>query len=796
MKVGLKWLQEFVAIDVPVEKLVDLLDLSGTKVESVSRPGAEIQGVIVAEVLDISEHPNADNLTLVEVKISDGETQRVVCGARNFSVGDRVPLARVGSRLPGMEITERKIRGEVSQGMLCSASELGVSRDHSGILVLAQDAPLGDDVVKSLGLDDTILEFEITPNRPDCMGVLGLAREISVLLDHELRQPDTNVEATKDLQNPVRVEIEDPVKCPRFLARYIEGVKVGPTPGWMTARLLAAGVRSISNVVDVTNYVMLELGQPLHAYDAAQIRDNHIIVRRAKAGEKFVTLDGTERTMHPEDLMIADRKRALGIAGVMGGAESEVSETTTTVILECANFDPASIAYTSRRHILRTEASARFERGMDPDAPPAVAARAARLITELAGGGVSATDADSYPTRYVPPHITLRPRNVTRLLGAPVPANLQISYLRGLGLRVSDEDPEALQIEVPGYRPDLKREVDLIEEVGRLAGFDRLPATLPPGRAGALTPAQRFERGLRMALAIRGGVESWTSSFGSVADLESLGLEAGHPAYRQVQLSNPTNEEQSRMRTTLLPGLLRAAAVNASHRKVDFALFEIGRVYEPSDELLPTEALVLGAIFGGVRRAKTWDAPADPWDVFSVKGTLEAVLSATGAPSPQYGPASGMPFHPTRAAWLSVGETRLGAMGEVHPDVCERFDVPAGAIAVEIALAPLLVSIGERAKIQELPRFPSLFLDLAVVVDEGVLSSSITDAIRAAGAPELVGVRVFDVYQGEQVPAGKKSLAYALELRRPDRTMTEEEALEVQSRILVALQALGAELRS
>jgi phenylalanyl-tRNA synthetase beta chain len=796
MKVGLKWLQEFVTIDVPVEKLVDLLDLSGTKVESVSRPGSDIQGVVVAEVLDITEHPNADNLTLVDVKISDGETQRVVCGARNFAVGDRVPLARVGSRLPGMEITERKIRGQVSQGMLCSASELGVSRDHSGILVLTQDANLGDDVVRTLGLDDTILELELTPNRPDCMGVVGIAREVAVLLGHELKHPDTHVDAARDLSDPVEVEIQAPEKCGRFLVRYIDGVKVGPTPGWMAARLLAAGMRSISNVVDVTNYVMLEMGHPLHAFDAAKIKDNHIIVRTAKAGERFTTLDGVERTMHPEDLMIADRRGPLGIAGVMGGAESEVSDATTAVTLECAWFEPASIAYTSRRHLLRTEASARFERGMDPDAPPASAARAARLIAEVSGGRVASGETDSYPRRYESPRIELRTKSVGRLLGAAVPVNLQISYLRALGLRVLDEDPEVLKVEVPGFRPDLRREVDLIEEVGRLAGFDRLPATLPPGRAGGLDASQRFEKSLRTALAVRGGNEAWTSSFGSVADLKALGLPDGHPAFDQVVLSNPTNEEQSRLRSTLIPGLLRAAALNVSHRNNDVALFEIGRVYEPTSDKLPVEGLVLGGVFCGARRAKTWDAPEDRWDLFAVKGFVGAGLRAAGAVEPSYVAASGMPFHPTRSASLVVGDTRCGAVGEIHPDVCERFGVPAGTIALEVSLAPLTASLGVRAKFGGLPRFPSVLLDIALVVDAAVPSDALSVAIRTAGAPELVDLRLFDVYEGAQIPAGKKSLAYALEIRSDDRTMTEEEALEIQRRILVALTELGAELRS
>ncbi|HZK49992.1 MAG TPA: phenylalanine--tRNA ligase subunit beta, partial [Actinomycetota bacterium] len=433
----MNWLREFVDIDVDTKELGELLNFSGTKVESVRTPGNDLHGVVVAEVLNIEEHPNADTLTLVDVRTNVGE-QRVVCGARNFSVGDRVPLAQVGARLSDMDITERKIRGQVSHGMLCSGSELRVSRDHSGILVLPPDAELGADIVPTLGLDDTLLELEITLNRPDCMSILGVAREIAALTGGALRRPESKLDAPTDVGSPVKVRIEDSQACPRYLVRYIEGVKIGPSPQWMATRLLACGVRPISNVVDVTNYVLLELGHPMHAFDADEVANQSIVVRRARNGERFTTLDGIERDLHPDDLLITEGAKAIGLAGIMGGEATEVSESTSNVILESAYFDPDTIAFSARRQNLRTEASARFERVMDVEMAPVAAARAAQLMSELAGGRVSATVVDEYPKRIKRVKVRLRPVRSDKLLGISIPPAEQAERLRSIEMDVSD----------------------------------------------------------------------------------------------------------------------------------------------------------------------------------------------------------------------------------------------------------------------------------------------------------------------------------------------------------------------
>lgn len=794
MRVSLRWLADFVDVDVSVEELTDILDLSGTKVEAVHAPGKDVEGIVVAEVTGVHAHPNADTLTLVDVRTDTGE-QRVVCGAKNFSPGDRVPLATVGARLPGLEITERKIRGETSRGMLCSGAELGVSKDHSGILVLPSDAQLGADVGEVLGLDDVILELEITPNRGDCLGMIGVAREVAALLGKELRLPEAGLTRT-GVSNPVNVVLEDPSGCPRFFAGYAEAVALGPSPSWLAARLLAAGVRPISNVVDITNYVMVETGHPVHAYDAARVADRTFVVRRARPGEKLATLDGVERALDEEDLLICDPERALGLAGIMGGEDSEVSGDTDAVIVEVAHFDPVLITKSSRRHGLRTEASVRFERGADFDAVHYAGRRVLKLLAELCAAKIASNDVDEHPVPFARRILSLRPGRTDHVLGFTTSAADQAAYLASVGFGVNEGDE--LEATVPSWRPDVEREVDLIEEVARLAGFDKLPETIPPGGAGGLTSVQEAERVVKRTLSGAGLHEAWTPSMISERDLDLLELRPEHPARRIVKLSNPMIEDESVMRTMLLPGLLRAVARNVAHRADGVALYELSRVYEPADsEPLPRESLVLGAAFTGNRRTRSWLHPEDRWDFYRAKGVLEATFDALRFDDAGFRPVKGMPFHPTRAALVSLGTAPLGIVGELHPDVCGRFDVPEGTVAFEIGLDAVFRRLPGRPTVEELPRYPGIYLDVAVVVDDDIAAGRVGEVIAGAGAPEVVDVTLFDVYRGDQVAAGKKSLAYALELRAPERTLTDADAARVRDRILTALEErTGAVLRS
>ena len=798
MRVSLKWLREFVDIDLDTEELVARLNMSGTKVEAVHLPGRDIEGVIVAEVLDISEHPNADTLTLVDVRTGEGLEQRVVCGARNFKVGDHVPFAQVGASLGDTKIAERKIRGEVSRGMLCSAAELALSKDHSGIYVLGDDAPLGADIVRLLDLDDPIIELEITPNRPDCMGMIGIAREVAALTGSELRLPSAAVAEDDGLSGHVRIEILDGEGCPRYCARYVAGVAVGSSPSWLGVRLTGAGIRPVSNVVDVTNYVMLETGQPLHGFDADKVHERHIIVRRAEENEAFETLDGIQRKLSKDDLLIADPAGPLALAGVMGGLDSEVSDDTTNVIIESAHFDKVSVAFTNQRHQLRTEASARFERGTDPENVVYAATRAAKLIVEHCGGAVASAVEDAYPAPKPRSRIRLRPAQTEALLGVRVPTADQAAALRAIEFDVADEG-DVLEVEVPGFRPDVTREADLIEEVARLVGFDKLPSTLPKGWAGGLNRDQRAERALKRVLVDLGLFEAWTPSFMSARDLEALHVEADNPARNAVELMNPMTEDERWLRTTLLPGLLRSASRNLAHGTSGAALFEIARVYEPIGETLPSERLVLSGVCAGERSTKTWLSAERGWDFFAAKGVVDAALGRLGVGPADYDPGKGMPFHPTRVARVRLDDVAIGVIGAVHPDVIAAFDIPAAteAVAFELALEPVFAVLPGRPEVEDLPRFPPVYVDLAIVVDESVPASMVKSLLQRAGAPEVRSVRLFDVYRGEQVRAGKKSLAYALEMRAPDRTLTDEDANEVRERIMSALaEKTGAELRS
>ena len=796
MRVNLRWLNDYVHVDVPVKKLTELLSMSGLKVEGVHRRSGSLAGVVVAEVTDIAPHPDADTLTLVDVTTGDGREQRVVCGVRNYAVGDRVPLAMVGAKLGEVAIAERNIRGQPSQGMLCSPAELDISRDHSGIFIMPPDATLGEEITPLLDLDATVLELEVTPNRPDCMGMIGIAREVAALIGNELTLPDTTLPVADDVSSPVSVQVDDPRGCVRYVARYLEGLAVGPSPVQIVKRLLSIGQRPISNVVDITNYVMLETGQPLHAFDAARVTDQRIVVRRARTGERLTTLDGTDRALHPDDLLIADPSHPLGMAGLMGGADSEVSEETSALILEAAAFDPATIAYMSRRHFLRTDASARFERGCDPEGLLFASARASKLMAEHAGARVAAAVADNYPAPVTPRTLRLRPARTSAIVGADIPVARQLSTLRSIGLTVADRDG-GLDVTVPTFRPDLTREIDLVEEVARLVGFEAAPSTIPPGRSGGLSERQATDRKLATTLVGLGLHEAWTTSFASDKDLDDLGLAPDHPARRAVRLANPMSEDERNMRTTLLPGLLRSAARSFAHQAASVALFETGRVFEPTDDVLPQEAPVLAIVCSGPLRAKGWDRPEEPWDFFALKGVLAALGTAFGIDDLSFAPVGGAPFHPTRAARITRGEATLGALGEIHPDVCERFAVPEGTVACEIALSTLLARLPGPARVGELPKFPPVLIDLAVVVDEEVAAARVEAIIADAGAPDVAGVRLFDLYRGGQIGPGKKSLAYALQIRAADRTLTDEEAAAVRDRIVAALQErAGARLRA
>lgn len=807
MLVPLNWLREYVEIDVAPARLAELFDLTGTEVERIQATGEELDGVVVGRILKLYPHPNADKLVLADVTTGTGELDtaelHIVCGAKNMAEGDKVAVVVPGATLPdGTVIKEANIRGEVSQGMMCSVRELGIGDEHEGILILPADAPVGGSVSEHLGFKDVVLDLAVTPNRPDELGMIGVAREVSAILGKSLVKPTVSVEeGDKAVHTEAEIRILDPDLCHRYVGRMIEGVKVGPSPLWMARRLEAAGIRPINNVVDVTNYVMLETGQPLHAFDYSRLADATIIVRRARQGEILTTLDGVARDLTPDTLLITDPSGPIAMAGVMGGENSEVSGETTTVLLESANFDPVSIARTSRKLGMNSEASMRFERGVDVGGAASAADRAIQLIKEVAGGDILAGSIDVYPEAAPPLEVLMRPARVNKVLGTQIEASEMADILRRLGFEVGQErEPSGelkFQVTVPTFRPDVSREADLIEEVGRIFGFNLVISSLPEesDKRGRLSVAQKKSREMREILAGAGLFETMTYSMVDPKDLDRLSLPADSPLRKAVGLSNPISEEQSIMRTTLLPGIIRAIQHNANRDEPNVQLFEWGRVF--FDEVgreLPREETVLGIGLAGTWRESSWyEAAAPPVDLFDLKGILEMLFERLDVS--WWTRSSSLPFyHPGKQAEVGGGDRSFGSFGELHPEVLAAFDIAGPIVAGQFEVDRIIASAQQR-RVAEIPRFPGIRLDLAVVVDESVTAAAVEEVIRKAAGELLTDVRLFDLYRGGQVPEGKKSMAYGL-FYQADRTLTDSEVAGVQERVVGELKkTLGATIR-
>jgi len=808
MLVPLSWIRDFTPVDAPVPDLVSALNQLGLEVEGVEQPGAEITGVKVARVVGVEKHPDADKLQLVDIDTGSGET-RVVCGAPNVVPGMVVPYAGSGATLPGGFVLERrKIRGVVSDGMLCSAKELGLGDDHSGILGLDQSTALGADVRGVLGLDDVIFDLAITPNRPDAMCVTGVARELAAHFSLPFDLPEPNAPVASDVTSQISVVIDDDVRCPRYLGR-VARVTLGPSPAWMAQRLVKAGMRPISNVVDVTNYVLLERNQPLHAFDLAKLGGRGIVVRTATAGETITTLDDVERELTPDDLLICDAARVpQAVAGIMGGSTSEVSDATTEILLESAYFERMGIALTSKRLKLRSESSARFERGIDPDAIARNAERAMELLVEVADAKVAPDAVDVYPRPVERERIILRASRVNAVLGTTLDAEDVWDALAPLGIELDSpaEDGDGTSPSdgvvaiVPTFRPDLDREIDLVEEVARRIGFDRIGRTLPDtrGQVGALTPRQRERRLVADALVGVGLSEAITLSLVAPADLER----AGAPLDRLVRATNPLRAEESVLRTAVLPGLLRALAGNRNQGLADAALFEMGRVFlSPAGDRavdagpLPDEPEhVAIAWSGGVRRRPVEDDR--PVDVYDAVDAVRAVLDALGVADVVLEPVTNTGFRPGRAARVLVSGVEAGTVGEIAPAVLDALNLEAPVVAAELELDVLLDAPRRNRTFRAPSRFPASLLDLAFVVDESVAAASIEATLRAELGDVLEAVRCFDVFRADSLGAGRRSLAFTLRLRAPDRTLTDTEAGELRARAVGAVeQAHGAELR-
>ncbi|HEY5974615.1 MAG TPA: phenylalanine--tRNA ligase subunit beta [Geobacteraceae bacterium] len=801
MKVSYNWLKEFVDFSHSPDELAHLLTMLGLEVEGVERIGEGLDEVVVARVLEKAQHPNADKLSLC--KVDNGrEVLAVVCGAQNFQSGDTVALAQVGAVLPGdFKIKRSKIRGEESCGMLCSEKELGLAEESAGIMVLAADLPLGQPLFAALGLKDTVFEIGLTPNRADCLSVIGIAREIAAKLGTTVKYAHPRVaENTTPITAVASVTIEDPEHCPRYAARYISGCTIGPSPAWLVSRLQAVGQRSINNVVDVTNYVLMEYGHPLHAFDHEQLAEGRIVVRRADEGELFTTLDGQERPLNASDLTIRDGSRAVALAGIMGGQNSEISDATSNILLESAYFNPSVIRKTGKRLGLHTESSHRFERGADVNILPVALDRAASLIAELAGGSVASGVIDVYPFPVPENYVAVRVSRVNALLGLTLTAGEIARLFTSLECAVSAVDAELLQVRVPSFRVDIEREIDLIEEVARLHGYEQIPVTMPLARVESdrLPRSQRLEKELKNLMVGLGFNEVINFSFASPIESERLRLPAEDPRRATVRLMNPLVDEHSVMRTSLAPSLLSTAASNFNMRSLDLRLFEMRRVYRPIEhQELPHEPLYLAGLMAGARAPDGWNQDKSQMDFYDLKGVAETILAAFRLPPVSWLADTPEPFyHPGKSCTLVCQGVSLGSFGEVHPDVQESFDLEKTVYYFEFDFERLVAASRETPAISAPSRFPDTTRDCAMLIAEEVSGQTVIDTVNALRLDKMIGVEIFDLYRGEHVPAGKKSVAIRCRYGSVERTLTDEEVNKLQQKVVDALiTKIGATIR-
>lgn len=793
MKITCKWLQEYVDFDWDWRELVDRLTMSGLEMESVDDLGERLQGLVVGHVKSVESHPNADRLSVCNVDLGDGE-HTIVCGAPNVAAGQSVPVAPPGTRLPdGTQIRRAKIRGVESAGMICSETELGLGDDASGIMVLAEGSRAGAGLAVALGLDDTAVDFEVTPNRPDCLSLLGIAREVRALSGAVLRPPSYEVEESGDaVANAASVEIEDFEGCPRYCARLIRGVRIGPSPAWLRNRLLALGQRSINNVVDITNYVMLELGHPLHAFDLARLADQRIVVRRARSGESLQTLDGTEHELTDEVLVIADAERPVALAGIMGGANSEVGEDTVDILLESAYFDPSRVRRGAALVQSQTEASSRFERGADWEMAPRACTRAAALIAEITGGAVAPGILDAYPRPLSPPLVQMRPSRAAALLGSAdlTAAECQrILELLGCSVEVSGDQ---LEVRVPSFRPDLEREADLIEEVGRVYGYDRISST---DRLAGPISASHSSGYLSAAEARRrltglGADEVVTSTIVERRWMDQF----GDPEREPWVLANPPTEGQDRLRTTLLPSLLEVARRNFNQRASEVCIFELGKRFYNHATGGPTEETALAGLWSGLRTESPWRREQVPVDFLDIKGLVESLLRDLNL---RFTPREHQLLRPGHGAAVSLDGVEIGFLGELSSGARDVFDLANPLFIFEFAFAQVAEAWQRRERgYLPLPKFPPIERDLALILADSVGAGEVAADIRAVEPGLIESVELFDTYKGSQLADGEKSLAFSLRLRAGDKTLEDRQADEVMARVVAHLEeAFGARQR-
>jgi phenylalanyl-tRNA synthetase beta chain len=795
MKTPLSWLNDYVDIKVSPKELAHELTMSGSKVEGIEQAGQEITKVVVGKIISIEKHPNADKLLITKVDAGNDVIQ-VVTGAQNINLNDYIPVALVGATLPGgIKISRGKLRGVESNGMMCSIQELGLALEdypgaaEHGIFILEDEQPLGNDIKDVLGLNETVVDFEITSNRPDCLSIVGIAREAAVTFKSKFNRPEIKVQELGDEASKyAAVEIKDPDLCPRYAARIVKDVKVGTSPKWMRDRLKAVGVRPINNIVDITNYVMFELGQPMHAYDLENLQSKKIIVRRAEEGEIIKTLDDQDRELDSSMLVIADGNRPVGVAGVMGGANSEINVDTKTILFESATFNGTAVRLAAKKLGLRTEASARFEKGLDVENVAAAVDRAAQLVEELGAGTVCKGVIDCYANKPEKVSIKFRPDKINAFLGTDIETLEMLKIFNALEFVYDEANSSVI---APSFRPDIEREADLAEEVARFYGYNNIKATLLVGKAstqGRKTFKQKIEDIIKNTMISCGISEAFTYSITSPKIFEKLKLPVESELRKAVAISNPLGEDYSIMRTTSIPDMLEVLSRNYNRRNDEARLFELSNVYLPESipiDKLPEEKQVLTiGTYGNT-------------DFYELKGIIEELLSVLGIKNYDFEPEKESPaFHPGRTAKLIVNGQRVGILGEIHPEVIENFECPERTYVAVLDSKPLIDNTCLVPQYKALPKFPAVSRDIAMLVRDEIMVKNIEEIIIKRSGKILEDLRLFDVYKGKQVTEGMKSVAYSITFRAADRTLTDEDVNKVMDKILDGLKNnLGAQLR-
>jgi phenylalanyl-tRNA synthetase beta chain len=794
MKVSLSWLKDYIAINMDAEQLAEALTMAGLEVESISDRYAYLDSVVVGRIDQVKPHPNADKLTICRVNTKDRDWS-VVCGAPNVQEGMLAPLAKPGTIFPqGFQLEKSVIRGESSQGMLCSEAELGLGIDKSGIMTLDSSLNAGDGLAVAMGLSDAVFELDLTPNRPDCLSVIGIAREIAAIQNTTLNYPDYSLDDRQDtISTLTSVVIESPDHCPRYAARLVDNVKVTSSPFWMQDRLLSVGLRPINHIVDITNFVLIETGQPLHAFDFDLLAQNRIVVRTARNDETFITLDKKERTLDPQMLMICDGEEPVAVGGVMGGLNSEIEDTTTRVLIESAYFSPVSIRKTSKTLGLGTDASHRFERGVDPEGTIRAVNRAAKLMVELGQGTLIEGLIDQYPNPQSVKSVSLSTRRTHRLLGINLAAGRIKELLESIEFKVdkisSQDGDDRLEVTAPTFRVDISRPEDLMEEVARLSGYNNIPTSFPEMPAEARTPARRleFRNRLKRLMSGFGFTETITYSFDSELSRDRLRLIKKDPRRQLIHILNPLTEDQAVMRTSLVPGMLESMGNNIAQQAKNLKIFEISKIFIKTDQQnLPREPEMLTALWSGARNNTSWHQRETPCDFYDIKGCVEGLIQALKIEKIRF---TKMPdescdyTRPGYTARILAGGLQVGQVGEIHPRVLSNFDLKQTAFIFELELDKIISLIPPATGAKLIPRFPAIYRDITLIVGSEIETQTVLAAVDNIGEELVERLHLFDVFEGDPIAAGKKSVSFRVTYRSSTKTLEDDDVNDLHRAI-------------